>query len=335
MKMLVVDGDAKTRDRLAKMLGEAGHEVLTARNGADGFHAYEDNTVDMAFIDWAMDDMSGTELCRIVRDYNLKTGRKSYVILTSPRSEMNDMVAGLDAGADDFLLKPYSKSVVISRVEVGERVLETKVNRLPKVRPLGERVIEPVAVLNREHLMVRKVAALLEVAANMLGEGRPVPKRLLTWAASSAIMLDWQLHEEKEMFYIDLFIERAREVHGKTAQLYSRSSLSKILKEHDAIRDTLARMQLAAEAYTMNDERTASRLRGAILRYVPLIRFHAAREEDVFLPFSQRYLTDDDAARIMKDFARVDGEVGSSAVERRIRELEKMERAMEIGERAA
>lgn len=334
MKVLVVDDNKNSRERLKKILVKAGHEVITASDGTEGFHAYEDNRIQLAFIDWTMPKMSGTELCLRIRDYNLKTGHVAYLILVSAKSEKHDMVEGLDAGVDDFVIKPFSEAVIKSRVNVAARVLETKYNRIPKVGPLKDRVIEPIAILNEEHVLIHRMTGVLEVVSNMLGEGMPLPKKLLDWGTSSAITINWQLHEEKELFYIDLFIERAQDIHGKTAQLYTRSSLTKILKEHELIKKLLLEMQSAAKAYNIDDRQSVLRLREILVRYLPLIRFHAAREEDVFLPFSQRYLTDEDVSRILEDFRRVDSEVGSENVKSKLENIEQLERILQIKEKA-
>ncbi len=333
MIILVVDDNKKSRDRLEKMLAKDGHEVITASNGIDAFHAYEDNKIDIAFIDWTMPRMSGPELCMRIRDYNLKTSRTSYLILVTGRTEKHDMVEGLDAGVDDFIIRPYSESVIRSRINVAERVLQTKKNKIPKVQPLKDMETEPVAILNREHVMVHKITGILEVVANMLGEGRPLPKKLLQWGTSSAFILNWQLHEEKELYYIDLFILRAQDIHGKTAQIYTRSSLTQIMKEHELIKSLLTEMQAAVKNYNIDNRKSVLNMKEIIQRYIPLIRFHAAREEDVFLPFSQRYLTDTDLSKILEDFKRIDSEVGNETIKSRMETIEQLEKILKINEK--
>ncbi len=334
MKILVADDKKASSDRLKKILAKAGHDVLVATDGIEAFHIYEENKIDIAFIGWTLPRMSGTELCLRIRDYNLKTSQVSYLVLVSGKSEKHNMVDGLDAGVDDFVIKPYSESVIISRVNVASRLLETKYNKIPKVKPLKDKEIEPVAILNKEHVLVHKMTGVLEVVANLLGEGMPLPKKLLQWGTSSAFILNWQLHEEKELFYIDLFIERAQDIHGKTAQIYARSSLTQIMKEHELIKRLLMEMQAAAKTYDIDNMKSVLKLREAILRYLPLIRFHAAREEDVFLPFSQRYLTEEDISRILKDFQRVESEVGGETIKARLEKIEQLEKILQIKEKA-
>ena len=335
MQILVVDDHKNSREQLKKILVKAGHTVITASNGTDGFHEYQDNRIDMAFIDWTMPGMGGIELSLIIRDYNLKTGHVAYLVLVSAKSKKRNMVDGLDAGVDDFILKPYSEEIILSRVEVARRVLETKYNKIPRLHPKKDKETDPVAVLNREHVLISNITSILEVAANMLGDGTPLPKKFLQWGTSSAFMLNWQLHEEKELYYIDLFVYRVQEIHGKTAQLYSRSSLRQIIDEHDRIKQLLTDMQAAALAYDINNRKSVMALRDLILRYIPLVRFHAAREEEVFLPFSQRYLTKDDKARILRDFERIDDEVGKDTIKARMETVEKLQQTLNIREKAA
>ncbi|MBA3046167.1 MAG: response regulator [Candidatus Thermoplasmatota archaeon] len=335
MQILVVDDYKKSRDQLKTILRKAGYDVITAKDGIDAFHKYRENKIEIAFIDWTMPRMDGLDLCYRIRDYNLKTGQVSYLVLVTSKSTKRNMVDGLDAGADDFVLKPYSEDIVLSRVEVAKRVLETKYNKLPKSpTPLKARVIEPIAILNREHVLIHKITGILEVISNMLGGGVPIPKKLLKWATSSAFMLNWQLHEEKELFYIDTFIYRAQEVHGKTAQLYSRSSLTLILEEHDLIKKLLLDMQVATRFYDLNDRKSVLKLSNIIARYLPLVRFHSAREEDVFLPFTQRYFTDEDIVRMLADYKRIDREVGPENLNKRLKEIEQLEKILKIKEKA-
>ena len=78
---------------------------------------------------------------------------------------------------------------------------------------MKDKVIGPVEILNEEHVLIHKITGVLEMVANMLGEGMPLPKKLLNWTTSSVFMLTWDLHESKEYVYIDVFVERAKNIH--------------------------------------------------------------------------------------------------------------------------
>ncbi|MCK5309124.1 MAG: response regulator [Thermoplasmata archaeon] len=333
MKILVADDYKKSRDQLEKMLAKKGYEVLIAKDGVEALTIYQENDIKVAFIDWSMPKLNGVDLCHRIRDFNLKTSHISYLILTSGKTKKRNMVEGLDAGVDDFILKPYSEDIVLSRVNVAKRVLETKVNKIPCVHDLKDKEIEPVAVLNEEHVLIHKITGVLEMVSNMLGEGMPLPKKLLKWTTSSVFMLTWDLHESKEYVYIDVFVERAKNIHGKTTQLYSRSSLTQIMREHEIIKELLLDMQKATKKYDIDNRKSVIKLRNIIARFLPLIRFHAAREEDVFLPFTQRYLTEDDISLLMEEFQKVEDSIGTEKIQSRLDTIEQLEKILKIKEK--
>ncbi|MCK5397928.1 MAG: response regulator [Thermoplasmata archaeon] len=333
MKILVADDYKKSRDQLEKMLIDKGYEVLTAKDGVEALTIYHENDIKVAFIDWTMPKLNGVDLCHRIRDFNLKTSHVSYLILVSAKTKKRNMVEGLDAGVDDFVMKPYSEDVVLSRVNIAKRVLETKINKFPNVQSFKDKEIGPVAILNEEHVLIHKMTGVLEMVGNMLGEGMPLPKKLLNWTTSSVFMLTWDLHESKEYTYIDVFVERAKNIHGKTTQLYSRSSLTQIMREHEIIKQLLLDMQEATRNYDINDRKTVIRLRNIITRFLPLIRFHAAREEDVCLPFTQRYLTDGDIKKLNKEFQKVEDNIGTEKIQSRMDTIEQLEKILKIKEK--
>ena len=164
----------------------------------------------------------------------------------------------------------------------------------------------------------------------MLDEGIPLPKKLLNWAASSVFLLNWELHESKEYFYIERFIERAKNIHGQTTQLFTRSSLTQIMREHEIIKNLLKDVQRATQEYDVDRRNSILQLKNDISRYLTMIRFHAAREEDVFLPFTQRYFTDEDIVKIMADFNKVEDEIGTEKIEARLETIGQLEKILQI-----
>ena len=176
------------------------------------------------------------------------------------------------------------------------------------------------------------MTGVLEMVSNMLDEGMPLPKKLINWAASSVFLLNWELHERKEYYYIGRFIERAKAIHGKTTQLYTRSSLTQIMREHEIIKNLLEDIQKSANKYDIDKRKTSVQLKNDISRYTTMIRFHAAREEDVFLPFTQRYFTEDDIIKIMADFKKVEDKIGTEKIESRMETIQQLETILQIKE---
>ena len=122
MQVLVVDDDKIIRLTLGALLSENGYEVFTATNGVEGFEVLKKNPSCRAVIsDWEMPLMNGVEFCKAVR--NLGHQGYVYFLLLTSHKEINEMVEGLSAGADDFISKPYNPAEVLARLRAGERVL--------------------------------------------------------------------------------------------------------------------------------------------------------------------------------------------------------------------
>ena len=122
MKILVVDDDPITRLALESLLAQRGYQVITA---VDGEQAYEllqkEDAPRLAIVDWMMPGMSGVDLCRKLRDAD-STSRTHVIMLTGKRSK-EDLVAGLDAGADDYVRKPFDIDELHARLRAAQRLI--------------------------------------------------------------------------------------------------------------------------------------------------------------------------------------------------------------------
>ena len=113
--ILIVDDDRDVREIVAFKLGRLGYEVITASDGATGLDAWTQLRPDLVLADWVMPKVSGVELCRQIRDGSEHAD--TPVILLTARSRDADIRVGLDAGADDYIVKPFSPNELASRVE--------------------------------------------------------------------------------------------------------------------------------------------------------------------------------------------------------------------------
>ena len=121
MRVLVVDDDEISLELLRHVLTEAGHQVETARNGRDALDRVRSGEYRLVVSDWEMPEMTGIELCRQIRERHV--GGYVYFILVTSRRDTPDVVAGLEAGADDFIAKPFVAAELCVRIRAGERVL--------------------------------------------------------------------------------------------------------------------------------------------------------------------------------------------------------------------
>jgi diguanylate cyclase (GGDEF)-like protein len=108
---------------LSNVLKEIGHEVVETSNGAEAWREFQKpDAPDLAVLDWMMPKMDGLDVVRKVRD--LQTQRPPYIIILTSKGEKADIVTGLNAGANDYLAKPFDIGELRARVEVGCRMIE-------------------------------------------------------------------------------------------------------------------------------------------------------------------------------------------------------------------
>jgi two-component system, OmpR family, response regulator MprA len=112
MKVLVVDDDRAVRDALRRVLTLAGYEVQVAEGGAEAIEAVAQAVPDAVVLDVGMPDVDGLEVCRRLR----MLGNRVPILMLTARVEISDRVAGLDAGADDYLVKPFDNDELKARL---------------------------------------------------------------------------------------------------------------------------------------------------------------------------------------------------------------------------
>lgn len=112
MRILVVEDEAKTADYLKRGLEESGYRVEVARNGVDGKYLIEEETFDLVILDVMLPGLDGWQLVQVVR----KRSAHTPVLFLTARDAVEDRVRGLELGADDYLVKPFSYAELLARV---------------------------------------------------------------------------------------------------------------------------------------------------------------------------------------------------------------------------
>jgi DNA-binding response OmpR family regulator len=134
MRILIADDDRVSLRLLETDLQKWGHEVLGVANGIATWEAIQkEDAPGLAIVDWMMPGLDGVEICRRAR--RRSPARPLYIILLTARSGSEDLVQALDAGADDYVTKPFDPAELRARVGVGVRVVQLQ-------RDLAGRVAE-------------------------------------------------------------------------------------------------------------------------------------------------------------------------------------------------
>ena len=112
MKILLVDDETELSDPLSRILLQEGYQVDIADDGTVGMELALNNRYDLLILDWMLPHKSGLEICRQVRSHSIDTP----VLFLTAKDTIDDRVDGLDAGADDYLVKPFELRELLARV---------------------------------------------------------------------------------------------------------------------------------------------------------------------------------------------------------------------------
>ena len=118
-KILVVEDESSQLELLAYNLGVEGYTVFKAETAEEGQLILEEQSIDLMLLDWMLPQTTGLEMCRQVK--RGKNTKHIPVIMLTARGEEDDKIRGLDTGADDYMVKPYSIKELMARVRVGLR----------------------------------------------------------------------------------------------------------------------------------------------------------------------------------------------------------------------
>ncbi|MDY7035866.1 MAG: diguanylate cyclase [Thermodesulfobacteriota bacterium] len=120
--ILIAEDDLVSRKLLEKALIKGGYPVVSVKNGREAFSTLKKQFFPIVITDWLMPEMDGLELCRAIRNHDFPG--YIFIILVTARDTSDDIIAGLDAGADDYITKPFKRPELIARLKAGRRILE-------------------------------------------------------------------------------------------------------------------------------------------------------------------------------------------------------------------
>lgn len=201
--VLIVEDEAAQREVLAYNLEAEGFRVTRAENGEEGLLCVNEDTPDVVVLDWMMPHLSGIEVCRRLK---IKPETRSIpIIMLSARSEEVDKVRGLETGADDYVVKPYSVSELMARVRT----------QLRRVRPatVGQVLTYDDIVLDAETHRVTRADAPLKLGPTefrLLSTFMEKPGRV--WSRDMLLDRVWGRDIYVDTRTVDVHVGRLRKV---------------------------------------------------------------------------------------------------------------------------
>jgi two-component system OmpR family response regulator len=213
VRILVVEDDVRMAGLLKRGLEEEGYAVDVAPNGEDGVWLGTENEYDAVVLDLMLPDVDGFEVCRRLR----AGGRWAPVMMLTARDAVSDRVAGLDAGADDYLTKPFSFQELLARLRA---LVRRGAGERPAVLEVGDMTLDPAtrkATRDGEELaLTAKELALLEYFMRHPGE---------VLSRSQIIEHVWDFAYDGGSNVVDVYVRYLRE---KVDRPFGRRSLETV-----------------------------------------------------------------------------------------------------------
>lgn len=137
--IVIAEDDPVSRELITSLVAKWGFQSIVTRDGQEAMAALRatEGTA-IALLDWMMPGMDGLQICRRVRE----SEKTVYIILLTARGARENIVEGLQAGADDYLVKPYDKSELFARIQVGLRILDLHNSLAKRVAELEDALLE-------------------------------------------------------------------------------------------------------------------------------------------------------------------------------------------------
>lgn len=123
MRVLIADDEALSRRILEDCLHKWGYEIVITKDGNEAWdYLQRDDAPNLVVLDWVMPGMDGIELCKKIRERNARN--YIYIILLTSKASREDIIKGLEAGADDYVIKPFNPEELRYRMKIGQRIVE-------------------------------------------------------------------------------------------------------------------------------------------------------------------------------------------------------------------
>jgi PAS domain S-box-containing protein len=128
LNILVAEDDRISREFMVKLLEKTSHNITAVENGRKALEAFEKNSFHIVLTDWMMPELDGIDLCRTIRKKEM-TESYVYIIILTAKNAQEDILLGLNAGADDYLVKPVNPSELLARLNTSVRIINLEIAR--------------------------------------------------------------------------------------------------------------------------------------------------------------------------------------------------------------
>jgi two-component system cell cycle response regulator len=158
MKILIAEDDVTSRLILENMLTKWGYDVVSTTDGNDAWEKLqEEDAPRLLILDWMMPGIEGIEICRRIRENSKSEDQYTYVTLLTAKESKENIVTGMEAGADDYITKPFDMHELRVRVRAGERIvqLQSELLEAKKKLEIQSRTDPLTGVLNRRAILAQ------------------------------------------------------------------------------------------------------------------------------------------------------------------------------------
>ena len=167
MKILIIEDEKQVADNLKEGLEHHNYTADTAYDGGEGQHLAREYEYDIIILDLMLPDIDGEDLCRKLRD----EGNKSFILMLTAKKHLDDIIGGLDCGADDYLTKPFEFSELLARIRaLLRRSSEHKSNILSVSDIVLDTEKEEVSISSKEVQLTKKEYMILEYLLRNKGQ---------------------------------------------------------------------------------------------------------------------------------------------------------------------
>lgn len=306
MNILLIEGNEQQRLMIEKIAKLHGENLFSARDCQSAIEFLGKNSIDLALIDLDSESQKRIEFVRAMREADPE--KNTYIIVGTDKGDTSDILDVLEAGASEFLSKPYERSVLEAKILLGKRKGFAG---------------DAIGLLTEEHQAILRAVRVLEYISDKMLE-KEIPKTLLEWATSTSFLLDSEVHHKKEEHLIISFLEQGSKAKSQNLDpsIFSRSSLKTVEVEHVDLVSLKKDIQVNIGRYSqMATEERMEELRNSILDYSHLLRDHMLREERFLFPTFRPLLSEDENARLLREFQDVETSVGIAKIDDRTKLL--------------